>query len=202
MRCPVVSSMVHFLTCTLDGSSKRLTCWCGAGLLISVTCAASLYALFRVLFPGRRTGRVWPRPVSLLVCAWLLVHGVSAAKRRTYFRQAGYNPWAEGAPDPRSSHTMATASDGSVYVFGGIFTTEPANDDLFKLDVDTGEWTLVEPLGTQRPSARYDHAMAAVGTDIYLFGGVEGSTSPHKGCDWWMGRGQTEGRACMHLHVI
>jgi hypothetical protein len=61
--------------------------------------------------------------------------------------------------------------------------------DLFKLDVDTGEWNLIDPLGTLRPSARYLHAMAVVGgTDIYLFGGY---TDSGEGWDWWMG--QTEG---------
>ena len=168
-----------------------------AGLCLSVLCAGSLGVLFRVLFPGRRTCRAWPCPGTLLVCASILVHGVGAAKRRTIFRQAGYNPWAEGKPTPRMSSTMATASDGSIYVFGGKASRARA-DALFKLDVDTGEWHLIEPLSTQRPSARWGHAMAAVGTDFYLYGGS--TVSKGKGCDWWKGRGQTEGSAHAGWH--
>ena len=97
---------------------------------------------------------------------------------------------------------MATASDGSVYVFGGYENGQGKSNDLFKLDVATGEWHLIEPLGTLRPGARNQHAMTAVGTDIYLFGGqrplgVVDSEDSGKECDRWMGRGQTEteGRA-------
>ena len=93
---------------------------------------------------------------------------------------------------------MATASDGSVYVFGGYENGQGKSNDLFKLDVATGEWHLIEPLGTLRPGARNQHAMTAVGTDIYLFGGTTDQTclsGSGKGCDRWMGRGQTEGRA-------
>ena len=50
------------------------------------------------------------------------------------------------------------------------------------------------------PSASYGHAMATAGTDIYLFGGADFETG--KGCDWWMGRGQTEGRAHAGWHGV
>ena len=66
----------------------------------------------------------------------------------------------------------------------------------------TMEWTMLDAAagvtGTS-PSARSSHAMAAVGTDIYLFGGL---TDSGKGCDWWMGRGQTEGRAHAGWHGV
>ena len=41
---------------------------------------------------------------------------------------------------------MATASDGSIYVFGGYEDGQGKSNDLFKLDVATGEWHLIEPL--------------------------------------------------------
>ena len=45
------------------------------------------------------------------------------------------------------------------------------------------------------PSARYHHAMAAVGTDIYLFGGITYAQSG-KGSIWSMGKGRRS-RVCM-----
>ena len=74
--------------------------------------------------------------------------------------------------------------------------------ELFRFSTISMEWTMLDAgagvTGTS-PSARYYHAMAAVGTDIYLFGGVTGSG---KGCDWWMWRGQTEGRAHAGWHGV
>jgi len=130
---------------------------------------------------------------SMLVCASLLVHGVSAAKRRAILRPAGYNPWDKGKPLQTGSTTMASAPDGSIYVFGGSPSSQGRADALFQLDVDTGEWHLITPMGTLQPSARGAHAMAAVGTDIYLFGGVIESG---KDCIWSMGKGRRRG-VCM-----
>jgi len=64
------------------------------------------------------------------------------------------------------------------------------------------EWTMLDAAagvtGTS-PTATSQHAMAAVGTDIYLFGGW---AEPGKGGDWWMGRGQTEGRVHAGWHGV
>ena len=57
-----------------------------------------------------------------------------------------------------------------------------ASDEMFRFDTLTGVWTLVRPLspsprslprgvGREDPSARYQHAMVSVGTNIYVFGG-------------------------------
>ena len=126
--------------------------------------------LFRTLSPRTRIDKAGLHAFSMLVCAGLLVHGVSAAKRRIILRPAGYNPWADGKPLQTGYTTMASASDGRIYVFGGSASRAWA-DALFQLDVDTGEWHLITPMETLQPSARLNHAMAAVGTDIYLFGG-------------------------------
>ena len=64
--------------------------------------------------------------------------------------------------------------------------------ELFRFSTVSMEWTMLDAAagvtGTS-PGARYSHAMTAVGTDIYLNGGYGDSG---KGCDRWMGRGQTE----------
>ena len=148
--------------------------------------------LFRTLSPRTRIDKAGLHAFSMLVCAGLLVHGVSAAKRRIILRPAGYNPWADGKPLQTGYTTMASASDGRIYVFGGSASRAWA-DALFQLDVDTGEWHLITPMETLQPSARLNHAMAAVGTDIYLFGGF---TESGKGCIWSMGKGRRS-RVCM-----
>ena len=161
-------------------------------------CTGSLCVSFRNLFPCKRMNRVWPHAVTLLICAWLLGHSVSATKMRPAFLPVSYNPWADGKPSKIKSTAMATAPDGSIFAFSGSSTSGPS-DDLFKLDVDTGEWHLIEPLGTVRPSARWGHAMSVAGTDIYVFGG---STESGMVCSWWIGRGQMEERAHAGWHRI
>jgi len=79
MLCPVVLSKVGLTgwgnqrRCTLVGSSKRLTYWCCAGLLISVICAGSLR--IQSLVPRQKDwqGLASPsQPASLCMatCAW------------------------------------------------------------------------------------------------------------------------------------
>jgi N-acetylneuraminic acid mutarotase len=92
---------------------------------------------------------------------------VGAAKLRP-FRDATANMWAEGKPSV--NHAMVASPDGSLYVFGGESLDDGGND-LFKLDLDTKEWNIIQPQGLLRPSTRSDHAMVAVGSDLYVFGG-------------------------------
>ena len=94
----------------------------------------------------------------------------------------------DGRTSPSARHSHAMAAVGTdIYLFGGYSGEEL----VFRLSIITKEWTMLDAAagvtGTS-PSARFDHAMAAVGTDIYLYGGSKG-----KGCDWWKGRGQTKG---------
>ena len=56
--------------------------------------------------------------------------------------------------------------------------------DLFRFSTVSMEWTMLDAAAGvtgMSPSARNGHAMAAVGTDIYLSGGTPDSG---KGCDW------------------
>jgi hypothetical protein len=70
---------------------------------------------------------------------------------------------------------MVAGPDGrSIYMFGGVTPGGSNSDEMIKLDVDTGSWHRDFSIGT-RPSARIFHTMAAVGSDIYIFGGVADS---------------------------
>jgi N-acetylneuraminic acid mutarotase len=123
--------------------------------------------------------------VLVLMMLLQLISTVGAAKLRR-FRDVSANVWAEGKPSARASHAMAAGPDGSLYVFGGDLsaasTTPSAEFDnvLFKLDLDTKEWHILEPRGSVKPSARRDHCMVAVGDDLYVFGGFTTSGSSNE----------------------
>ena len=66
--------------------------------------------------------------------------------------------------------------------------------ELFKFSTETMEWTDLSAAGVVKgtmPSARWGHAMTAVGKDIYLHGGWTdgGEEEGHlKVAVWWSGR--------------
>ena len=51
------------------------------------------------------------------------------------------------------------------------------SDELWRFSTLTRKWTLEGTTGLESPSARSDHTMEAVGTDIYLFGGGDSEMS-------------------------
>lgn len=57
----------------------------------------------------------------------------------------------------------------SLYVFGGTTGWE-YNSDLHRLDLQSFEWDLVGVSGV-RPDGRYRHEVAAVGSEMFVFGG-------------------------------
>jgi hypothetical protein len=77
-------------------------------------------------------------------------------------------------PTERSGHSMV-AIESNIYIFGGHY----ANffDDLYKIDTTTNISTEIElqPIdgnSDNRPSKRTGHSMVAIGTNIYIFGGM------------------------------
>jgi N-acetylneuraminic acid mutarotase len=107
-----------------------------------------------------------------LVLAMLpqLLSTVGAAKLRP-FRSATANMWAEGKPTGFGISAMAAGQDGSLYILADTKSTDNvAESNLFKIDLDTKEWNKIEPRGSVRPSVAM-HSMAAVGSDLYVFGG-------------------------------
>jgi N-acetylneuraminic acid mutarotase len=74
-------------------------------------------------------------------------------------------------PQPRASHS-AVAIDGKMYVFGGDRSHGSVYNDLWTYDPSIGlqgTWTQLSP--STSPTPRSDHAAAAVGNEMYVFGG-------------------------------
>ena len=120
-----------------------------------------------------------PRLVTLAVLSSVL-GGVQAAKLRPQHEYTlPFYPYRYGLPSERSGHAMATAADGSVWMFGGVYyswhgstSTSTLFDDLHKLDLQERRWHNITTTG-RRPRGRYSHAMASVanGTMLLVFGG-------------------------------
>jgi len=120
-----------------------------------------------------------PRLVTLAVLSSVL-GGVQAAKLRPQHEYTlPFYPYDYGLPSERSGHAMATAADGSVWMFGGVYyswhgstPTRTLFDDLHKLDLQERRWHNITTTG-RRPRGRYSHAMASVanGTMLLVFGG-------------------------------
>jgi hypothetical protein len=102
-----------------------------------------------------------------------------------------------GTPPSGVSNAYAmTAVGTNIYLFrDGNYDS----GELFRFSTISMEWTMMNTAagvtGTSPRSTRIfqqNHAMAAVGTDIYHFGG--GGDFGGEDCNWSMGRGQTERR--------
>ncbi|XP_059317523.1 tRNA wybutosine-synthesizing protein 2/3/4-like isoform X1 [Lycium ferocissimum] len=74
------------------------------------------------------------------------------------------------APCPRVGHTSSMIGD-SMYVIGG--RADPSNilNDVWVFNVTKKDWKLLECSGSPFPP-RHRHAAAAVGSRIYVFGGI------------------------------
>lgn len=78
-------------------------------------------------------------------------------------------------PRARFGHTMVSV-ENSVFVFGGATQLGLAKD-LWTLHTVSMEWTLLDTelsSSDPRPNARERHCMAAVGPNLYMFGGSVG----------------------------
>jgi hypothetical protein len=104
-----------------------------------------------------------------LVLLLFIVGGVSASKLRSWGKYPDLNPWSIGKPSARVGHTMVTGSDGALWSFGGEIETGNSGE-LFKLDVETKEWTTITTSGVS-PSARVGHTMGSTDGFLWVFGG-------------------------------
>jgi hypothetical protein len=144
-----------------------------------VTCCAAFYICISTFCTRKQIHRRAPaggRLVLAVVAVAVLIQllsTVGAAKPRP-FRDVTVQVWAEGKPSVRARHAMAAGPDGSLYGLGG-YDGEDYKNDLFKLDLDTKEWRIIEPQGLVKPRARENHVMVAVGSDLYVFGGRTGA---------------------------
>ncbi len=128
--------------------------------------------------------------VALLLLLLLITGGVSASKVRSWYKYPDINPWRIGSPSPRSSHTMVAGSDGALWSFGGeLVGGSSKSGDLFKLDVQTEEWTTITTSGVS-PRGRSGHTMGHTDGFLWVFGGETGS-----GGRTSSGQGETETRS-------
>ncbi|KAG5246736.1 Met-10++ family protein [Salix suchowensis] len=76
----------------------------------------------------------------------------------------------EGAPSPRLGHTASLVGD-LVFIIGG--RADPSNilNDVWVLNTANMEWKLIQCTGSVF-SPRHRHAAAAVGSNIYVYGGL------------------------------
>ncbi len=121
----------------------------------------------------RRSGSAtWVSSYTLgtLMLLLLIPGGVSASKIRSWLKYPNVNPWAIGRPSLRQSHTMVTGSDGALWSFGGEMTDSSKSGELFKLDVQTEEWTTITTSGVS-PSGRSGHTMGSTDGFLWVFGG-------------------------------
>ena len=80
-------------------------------------------------------------------------------------------------PGPRSSIGVSSTGGGPVFVRGGEKGARvPAGiAQVFRFNVSSLEWSKISPQdGSAKPSNRNAHAQAALGDEIYVFGGRQG----------------------------
>ena len=77
-------------------------------------------------------------------------------------------------PSPRRGHS-AVIVDKRMYVFGG-YNGSAHLPDLQVLHLASMTWESIKTLGESYPSARRQHAMAAVGRHLVVYGGYNGKT--------------------------
>jgi hypothetical protein len=120
----------------------------------------------------RAVSATWVSSFALvaLVLLLLITGGVSASKLRSWRKYPDINPWAIGIPTSRSSHTMVAGSDGALWYFGGQSSGSAKSGELFKLDVQTEEWTTITTSGVS-PSGRSGHTMGSTDGFLWVFGG-------------------------------
>ncbi len=119
----------------------------------------------------RAVNATWVSSFALvsLVLLLFIVGGVSASKLRSWGKYPDLNPWSIGKPSQRSGHEMVRGSDGALWSFGGD-TPTGLSGELFKLDVETKQWTTITTSGVS-PSARYIHTMGSTDGFLWVFGG-------------------------------
>jgi len=82
-------------------------------------------------------------------------------------------------PSETGAHSMV-AIGSNIYIFGGYSGGSTKYDNLYKIDTTTKVSTNIElrPINdnnSNKPSARYDHSMVAIGSNMYIFGGYDGA---------------------------
>ncbi len=164
-------------------------CW-NAILFVGV-CQAQNSEGLSVKQEHRVVNATWVSSFALvsLVLLLFIVGGVSASKIRSWGKYPDLNPWSIGKPSERSGHKMVTGSDGALWSFGG-FSKTGMFGEMFKLDVETKQWTTITTSGVS-PSPRTGHAMGSTDGFLWVFGGQAAS-----------GEGETRSVCYSARHIV
>ncbi|KAJ3105898.1 hypothetical protein HDU97_007397 [Phlyctochytrium planicorne] len=77
-------------------------------------------------------------------------------------------------PGPRVRHSVALPDDKTIYLWGGQDEGAAVKNELWKFDLGSSTWSLVQP-SSASPEATFSSSfVAANGTDLILFGGNNG----------------------------
>ena len=80
-----------------------------------------------------------------------------------------------GAPPPARGGHASISTGNLVLTVGGTFYGGDNRfeylNDVWALNVDANKWQKLKCTGKSQPGPRYGHAIALVGTYLYLFGG-------------------------------
>ena len=77
----------------------------------------------------------------------------------------------DDVPCPRSGHSAAF-SDGVMYVFGGKDCDSNKLNDLWALNLKSGAWARLNPVGNVTPCVRSGHSSAIYDGYLVIFGGI------------------------------
>lgn len=82
-----------------------------------------------------------------------------------------------GTLPPRRSGALGVVHENNMYIFGG-YDGRDGNyfNDLFYFNFETRRWSEMPSTPATRPESRTDHIMVLHSTDIYIFGGYNGSS--------------------------
>ena len=121
---------------------------------INARLVASSDALF--LFGG------WGVDGNVLGDMWML-----NLRAWTWKEVSQSSPW----PSVRHSHAVASDGQGTFFMFGGL-TSSAVINDLWRWESSGSKWLELRVDGnTDGPSGREAHALALVGSELFLFGG-------------------------------
>jgi hypothetical protein len=73
-----------------------------------------------------------------------------------------------------AEHSMVLVGDRYLYIYGGRTEKGKASNQLYKFDILTDCWHLLEDDDSESHPCRYGHTATAIDNNIYFFGGTDG----------------------------
>ncbi|KAG9349104.1 hypothetical protein JZ751_029424 [Albula glossodonta] len=119
----------------------------------------------------------------LYVFGGMIDSGYSGKKTPLWLHDADKEQWlcwqekstySQVVPSNRKGHS-AVVFESAMYVYGGYIDIKGSSQEFWKLDFDTGTWSLQSPRhGETGPGPRHGHSAMTHTDCMYLFGGLTG----------------------------